>query len=363
MRVIISAGGTGGHIYPALAIANKIKEKDKSAEILYIGTTDRMEKDIIPNLGIEYVGIKIRGLSKNPIKAIDALFCTLNGVRKCMHILKEFKPDVVIGVGGYVTVPVIYSAKKLGIKTILHEQNSIPGLSNKLLKNKATVIGVSLEDSLKYFGKNTNVIFTGNPRSEEAANAKKVPKSKYGLSNNKKCVLIVMGSLGSHTINQKMMDILPKFNGKDYEVLFVTGKNYYEEYSKIKLPSNVKIVEFLNDMLGVMKNVDLIVSRAGASTISEITALSLPSILIPSPYVTHNHQVKNALVLKECGAAVLLEEDKLNSNNLINNIDSILTNKEIYNKMKKASGLLSINNSATKIYDILRKTIDGEKHE
>ena len=160
-----------------------------------------------------------------------------------------------------------------------------------------------------------------------------------------------------------MMDILPKFNGKDYEVLFVTGKNYYEEYSKIKLPSNVKIVEFLNDMLGVMKNVDLIVSRAGASTISEITALSLPSILIPSPYVTHNHQVKNALVLKECGAAVLLEEDKLNSNNLINNIDSILTNKEIYNKMKKASGLLSINNSATKIYDILRKTIDGEKHE
>lgn len=364
MRVIVSAGGTGGHIFPALAIINKIKEKEPKSEILYIGTTDRMESKLIPELGIKYIGVEMKGLNrKNLLKNFEVILSLNKAIKKCKSIIKEFNPDIVLGIGGYITYPVITASTSLGYKTFIHEQNSIPGLSNKLLKNKATVIGVSLEDSLKYFGKNTNVIFTGNPRSEEATNAKKVPKSKYGLSNNKKCVLIVMGSLGSNTINQKMMDILPKFNGKDYEVLFVTGKNYYEEYSKIKLPSNVKIVEFLNDMLGVMKNVDLIVSRAGASTISEITALSLPSILIPSPYVTHNHQVKNALVLKECGAAVLLEEDKLNSNNLINNIDSILTNKEIYNKMKKASGLLSINNSATKIYDILRKTIDGEKHE
>lgn len=364
MRVIVSAGGTGGHIFPALAIINKIKEKEPKSEILYIGTTDRMESKLIPELGIKYIGVEMKGLNrKNLLKNFEVILSLNKAIKKCKSIIKEFNPDIVLGIGGYITYPVITASTSLGYKTFIHEQNSIPGLSNKLLKNKATVIGVSLEDSLKYFGKNTNVIFTGNPRSEEATNAKKVPKSKYGLSNNKKCVLIVMGSLGSNTINQKMMDILPKFNGKDYEVLFVTGKNYYEEYSKIKLPSNVKIVEFLNDMLGVMKNVDLIVSRAGASTISEITALSLPSILIPSPYVTHNHQVKNALVLKECGAAVLLEEDKLNSNNLINNIDSILTNKEIYNKMKKASGLLSINNSATKIYNILRKTIDGEKHE
>lgn len=364
MRVIVSAGGTGGHIFPALAIINKIKEKEPKSEILYIGTTDRMESKLIPELGIKYIGVEMKGLNrKNLLKNFEVILSLNKAIKKCKSIIKEFNPDIVLGIGGYITYPVITASTSLGYKTFIHEQNSIPGLSNKLLKNKATVIGVSLEDSLKYFGKNTNVIFTGNPRSEEATNAKKVPKSKYGLSNNKKCVLIVMGSLGSNTINQKMMDILPKFNGKDYEVLFVTGKNYYEEYSKIKLPSNVKIVEFLNDMLGVMKNIDLIVSRAGASTISEITALSLPSILIPSPYVTHNHQVKNALVLKECGAAVLLEEDKLNSNNLINNIDSILTNKEIYNKMKKASGLLSINNSATKIYDILRKTIDGEKHE
>lgn len=364
MRVIVSAGGTGGHIFPALAIINKIKEKEPKSEILYIGTTDRMESKLIPELGIKYIGVEMKGLNrKNLLKNFEVILSLNKAIKKCKSIIKEFNPDIVLGIGGYITYPVITASTSLGYKTFIHEQNSIPGLSNKLLKNKATFIGVSLEDSLKYFGKNTNVIFTGNPRSEEATNAKKVPKSKYGLSNNKKCVLIVMGSLGSNTINQKMMDILPKFNGKDYEVLFVTGKNYYEEYSKIKLPSNVKIVEFLNDMLGVMKNIDLIVSRAGASTISEITALSLPSILIPSPYVTHNHQVKNALVLKECGAAVLLEEDKLNSNNLINNIDSILTNKEIYNKMKKASGLLSINNSATKIYDILRKTIDGEKHE
>lgn len=362
MRVIVSAGGTGGHIFPALAIINKIKEKEPKSEILYIGTTDRMESKIIPELGIKYVGIEMKGLNrKNLFKNFEVISSLNKAIKKCKKVIKEFNPDIVLGIGGYITYPVVTAATSLGYKTFIHEQNSIPGLSNKLLKNKATIIGTSLKASLKYFG--NNAIFTGNPRSEEAYYVKEVPKSKYGLSKNKQCVLIVMGSLGSHTINQKMMDILPKFKGKNYEILFVTGKNYYDEYSKIKLPENVKIVEFLNDMLGVMKNIDLIVSRAGASTISEITALGLPSILIPSPYVTHNHQVKNALVLKECGASVLIEEDKLNSDNLINNIDSILTNKEIYNKMKKASGLLSINNSATKIYDILRKTIDGEKHE
>lgn len=362
MRVVVSAGGTGGHIFPAVAIINKIKEKEPNSEFLYIGTTDRMEKDIIPNLGINYIGIEMKGMNRhNLIKNIDVLKSLSKGIKKCKEVIKKFNPDIVLGVGGYITFPVIYSAVSLGYKTFIHEQNSIPGLSNKLLKGKVNGIGVSLEDSMKYFPKK-KTYFTGNPRSEEAINAKKVSKSKYGLDKDKQLVLIVMGSLGSFTINNLMKTILPKFKNKKYEVLFITGKNYYDDYTKINnLPSNVKIVEFLSDMLGVMKNTDLIVSRAGASSIAEITALSIPSILIPSPYVTHNHQYKNALVLEKKGASVLIEESNLNAENLINNIDTILNNKEKYDIMKKASKSLSIIDSSTKIYEILKGIINGDK--
>lgn len=361
MKVVVSAGGTGGHIFPALAVINKIKEKEPNSKILYIGTTDRMEADIIPKLGIDYIGIEMKGLNRrNPFKNISVINSLLKAIKKCRKIIKDFNPDIVLGIGGYITFPVIVAAKKEGYKTFIHEQNSIPGLSNKILKNKVDAIGVSLEESIKYFPI-AKTIFTGNPRSEEVINAKPVSKSKYGLSNSKKLVLIVMGSLGSLTINNIMREILPKFKGKNYEVLFVTGKNYYENYKKIKnLPENVKIVEFLNDMLGLMKNVDLIVSRAGASTIAEITAVELPSILIPSPYVTHNHQYHNALVLANKGASVLIEEKDLNANNLINNIDEILNNSKKYDKMKKANGELAIKDSATKIYEIIKKITNGD---
>lgn len=361
MRVIVSAGGTGGHIFPALAIINKIKELDKDSEILYIGTTDRMESKIIPEKGIKYVGVEMMGLNrKNPFKNIKVASCLNKAYKKCKKTIKEFKPDLVLGIGGYITFPVIKAANSLGIKTFIHEQNSIIGLSNKLLMKKATMIGVSLEDSLKYFNNQKNVIYTGNPRSEEAYYAKKVDKSKYGLNDKKKLVLIVMGSLGSETITNKMKDILPKFKDKDYEVLFVTGKNYYKDFSKIKLPENVKIVEFINDMLGLLKNTDLIVSRAGASTIAEVTVVGLPSILIPSPYVTHNHQYKNAKVLEDNKASILIEEDKLNSDILIKSIDEILNDKEKYDIMKKANLKLGIKDSTTKIYNILKNMMNGE---
>ena len=362
MRVIVSAGGTGGHIFPALAVINKIKEKEPNSEILYIGTTDRMEADIIPKRGIDYVGIEMKGLNrKNLLKNVKVITSLNKAYKDCKKIIKEFNPDIVLGIGGYITFPVISAATRLGYKTFIHEQNSIPGLSNKILKNKATVVGVSLEDSLKYFNKD-NTHFTGNPRSEEAINSKTVLKSKYSLSNEKKLVLIVMGSLGSLTINNIMKDILPKFKSKDYEVLFVSGKNYYEDYSKIKgLPKNVKVVSFLDDMLGILKNVDLIISRAGASTIAEITSLEIPSILIPSPYVTHNHQYKNAKVLEEAGASILIEEKDLNAEILVSKIDEILKDSKKIKSMKKANSKLGIKDSATKIYNILKETINGEK--
>lgn len=360
MRVIISAGGTGGHIYPALAIINKIKQMDPTSEFLYIGTTNRMEATIIPQRNINYVGIEMKGLNrKNIFKNVSVVSSFIKGIKKCKKLMKDFKPDIVLGVGGYITAPVIYAAQSLKIKTFIHEQNSIPGLSNKFLTRYVDKVGVSLPSSIKHFDKK-KVIYTGNPRSEEAYNASPALKSNYKLSSNKKLVLIVMGSLGSMIINQKMQEVLPKFKNKNYEVLFVTGKNYYEEYNNIKnIPTNVKIVPYIEDMLGIMKRTDLIISRAGATVISEITALGIPSILIPSPYVTHNHQYMNAKELSDRGAASIIEESKLSSDILIEKIDEIMENKKKYDIMKKESKKLGVNDSASKIYNVIKQLVDG----
>ncbi|MBQ7104938.1 MAG: undecaprenyldiphospho-muramoylpentapeptide beta-N-acetylglucosaminyltransferase [Bacilli bacterium] len=361
MRVVVSAGGTGGHIYPALAIINKIKEEEPDSEFLYIGTTDRMEATIIPELGYDYIGLEIKGLNRqNPLKNINVLKSFLKAKKIAKKEIKKFNPDIVLGIGGYVTLPVLQAAHSLKIKTFIHEQNSIPGLSNKLLNKKVDAIGVSLPSSLNHFDKKKTT-YTGNPRSEEVIKVEKVDKKKYGLTKNKKLVLFVMGSLGSNTVNNMMKEILPKFAKKDYEVLFVTGKNYFEEYQKMKnVPENVKLVPYLNDMLGVMKNTDLIISRAGASTISEITALGLPSILIPSPYVTHNHQEENAKVLENNGASIIIKEKELNDEILLEKIDLILNDTKRYNEMVKSNRKLGISDSATRIYKIIKKLVDNK---
>ena len=355
MRVIISAGGTGGHIYPALSIINKIKEKDPESEILYIGTTDRMESKIVPEMNIPYKGVRVIGLKKD-LTIFKAGFLFLKAIKKCKKIIKEFKPDVVIGVGGYITAPVIYSAKKLGIKTIIHEQNSIPGKSNTFLKKYVDKVMVSLPGSMEYF--NGDVVLTGNPRSQEAYYAKKMDKKELGFSNNKKLVLIVMGSLGSTTVTNSLMEIIPKFKGKDYEVLVISGKDYYEKYPK-DLPENVKVVPFLNNMVNLLKNVDVMVTRAGASTIAEILAVGLPSILIPSPYVANNHQLFNAKELVNNNCALLLEEKDLNSDNLLKKIDLLLTNSVLYKEMSENAKKLSVINSSDRIYEEIKKVLGG----
>ncbi len=362
MKVIVSAGGTGGHIYPALAIINKLKERNKDIDILYIGTTDRMEKDLIPSLGINYVGIPMKGLNRKKLfKNFEVIKSFRNAIKESKKIMEEYKPDVVLGIGGYITAPVILAAHKLGIKTFIHEQNSIPGLSNKLLKKKATKIGVSLKESVKYF-KGGNVEFTGNPRSEEVCDAVALKKSKYKLHDDKKLVLFVMGSLGSLTITNIMKTIIPEFNGKNYEVLFVTGKNYFDSYKDINIPKNVIMVPFVNDMPSVLKKTDLIITRAGASTIAEITAIGVPAIMIPSPYVTHNHQEKNAEVLENNGGAVVIKEKELTSDKLMSTIDLLINDEEKLKDMKKNSSALGVKDSATKIASIVEDLVSGDKN-
>ena len=361
MRVIVSAGGTGGHIYPAIAIINKIKEEEPNSEFLYIGTSDRMEKDLIPELGIKFEAITVSGLKRKlTLENFKVLYQFLKARGKCKKIIKEFDPDVVIGAGGYVTGPVIWAAKKLGKRTFIHEQNSVVGLTNKYLTKYADKIGVSFSSTLDAFPKD-KVVLTGNPCSEKALSMKKANKESYGLTKSKKLVLIVMGSLGSRTVNDKIVTFLNDFKDKDYEVMFVTGNSYYEKVKDLKVPSNVKIVPFIYEMPSLMKATDLMISRAGASTMSEILVLNVPTIFIPSPYVTNNHQYKNAMDLVNQKAALILEEKDLEKDKLIKLIDNTLNDKSIYKTIKDNLKELGIKDSGERIYEVLKGMIMDDK--
>lgn len=363
MRVIISAGGTGGHIYPALAILNKIKEKDKNAEILYIGTDNRMEKDIVPKAGYKFIGIKNDGFyRKLSLKNFRSAYLFVSGVIKCKKIMKKFKPDIVIGVGGYVSAPVVYAAHCLDIKCCIHEQNSIFGITNKFASSFADKVFISFKSTKKYVKDQNKVVYTGNPCAENAISAKVKDKREFGLNPDKKLVLIVMGSLGSKTITDKMKGMLTLFNNKDYEVLYVTGKNYYKEFKNIKYTSNIKIVPYINNMTSLLKKTDVLVSRAGASTLSEISALNVPSILIPSPYVTENHQYKNAMDLVNSNAAMILEEKDLKGDVLLRMVEKLLNDKLYVNKLKKNLKAFEVINASSVIYDEIVKLL-GDKDE
>ena len=275
-------------------------------------------------------------------------------------MIKEFNPDIVIGVGGYVTVPVVVSAKKLGYKTFLHEQNSLPGKSNKFLSKYCDLVGVSFESSLDKFPSGKAIV-TGNPCSEDALKAPALLKSTLGLSATKKLVLIVMGSLGAGKVSKYLESELQRFEGKDYEVLFVTGKGSYDEVMKHNYPKNVKIIPFYEGLTSVMKKTDVMVSRAGASTLSELIALEVPSILIPSPYVANNHQYLNALDLVNQNAALMVEEKDLEDGILFKKVDELINNEEEIKNIKSNLRKMQVKDSATVIYDNLKRIVHNEK--
>ena len=358
MRVIISAGGTGGHIYPALAIVNCIKEKEPESEFLYIGTHNRMEKDIVPKTGIPFVGIEMYGFNrKNLLKNFKTIKCLYKSKKQLKSIIKEFNPDIVIGVGGYITYPVITTAHKLGYITFIHEQNSVAGKANLMMTDSVDLIGVSLKSSMKEFP-TKKVIFTGNPCGENALKVKRIDKTTLGFTKGKKLVVIVMGSLGAENVHKFMKDNINKFDGKNYEVLYITGKNNYEDIKSIKHPSNVKLLPYLDNLAGLFKDTDILITRAGASTLSEIIALKLPSILIPSPFVPNNHQYKNAMDLVNNKAALLVEEKDLTFDSIDTNVNKLLSDKKYYLDMKKNLESMQVNDSATVIYNNIRKLID-----
>lgn len=356
MKVIITAGGTGGHIYPAIAIINKIKEREPDSKFIYIGTHNRMEKDIIPKMNIDYMAIEIYGLSKKDmLRNIKNVFLINKAYKKCKKIIKDFKPDFVIGVGGYVTYPVILAANKCKVKTFIHEQNCIPGKSNKMLSKYVDIIGVSFKESIKYFDK-SKVRLTGNPCGENALKKEKIDKEIFGLKPYKKLVLIVQGSLGSKSINDLMKEFLKNVKDKDYEILYITGNNFYDDFKSENFPKNVYIVPYIDNLSAFLKNVDVIVSRAGASILSEILSLRIPSIIIPSPYVANNHQYYNALYLKDNNACIMIEEKDINSKIMITSIDKCLDKNES-KILKDNMAKISIDDSSSKIYNILKEYV------
>ena len=363
IRIIISGGGTGGHIFPALAIANKIKEKVAGAEILFVGAEGRMEMERVPNAGYEIKGLPVRGLIRKPtLKNIAILRDYLKSVKMAKNIVKEFNPDVVVGVGGYASAPLVRAAVGLGVPALLQEQNSYAGLTNKMLAKKVNSICVAYDNMGNYFPAD-KVINTGNPvRDLQAGDHKKAEAYEYyGLNADKPTLLLVGGSLGARTLNQSMLAGIEKLKAANCNIIWQTGNYYYEniikETERLNLPSNIKILDFVNRMDLAYSIADLVISRAGALSISELCLLGKPSLLVPSPNVAEDHQTKNAMALVNVGAAEFVADADAKQVLIEKGLD-LLTQKQELEKLAENALKLGKPNATEDIVNEVFKLLD-----
>lgn len=313
-RIIISGGGTGGHIFPALSIASEVKLRYPDAKILFVGALGRMEMEKVPAAGYEIVGLPVMGFDRKRLwRNVKVLYHLYKSVRFAKKIIRDFKPDIAVGVGGYASGPVLKQAQKAKIPTLIQEQNSYPGVTNKMLCNKANAICVAYEGLEKYFPAD-RIIVTGNPVRHELTECSLMPseaREKLGLNPNMPTVLVIGGSLGARTINHSIGEHIPELEQAGVQVLWQCGKQGIE-YASEKLDSvktkHVKASAFISDMAAAYRAADIVVSRAGASSISELQLLGKPAILVPSPNVAEDHQTHNAMALVNNKAAVLVRD-------------------------------------------------------
>ncbi len=308
MRYLISGGGTGGHIFPAVSIANALKELDPEAEILFIGALGRMEMERVPQAGYKIIGLPVRGFNRaQPWKNISVLIDLAKSIRQVKKIIRDFKPDVGVGVGGYASGAAMWAAANMGIPILLQEQNGFAGVTNKLLKDKASKICVAYDGMEKFFPAD-KIILTGNPVRQNLTDGKR----DEVRGTKERNLLIIGGSLGARTINESVKSALPKLAGTDIHVVWQTGKTYYEKcrqaWEEAGSPANIECLDFLSDMPDRYAQADLVISRAGASSISELCLLGKPAILVPSPNVAEDHQTHNAMALVNKNAAVLVRD-------------------------------------------------------
>lgn len=366
MRVIVAAAGTAGHINPALAIANKIKKESPRSEILFLGTDRGLENDLVPRAGYPLKTIEAYGLSKKiNLDSIKKNIKTLKGIGEAKKIVKEFSPDIVIGTGGYICGAAILAASKYKIPTILHESNAWPGKAVKMLSKKVSTILVSFEDAKDRIPKKTNVILTGTPTKIKNLDLTKEQKEetikRLGLNTEKPVVLIFGGSQGAKAINDVVTEIINEKLNHNYQIMWAPGpiqydivKNEIKDLSKLE---GVKIVPYIYNMEEVMNACDLIISRSGAMTITEISIVGKPSIFIPLPNVSNNHQLYNAKVLENIGAAKILLNENLTKDTLNSLVEGIIKNPKQMQKMAENAKKIAITNVEDRIYKEIEKLV------
>lgn len=361
-KIIISGGGTGGHVFPAIAIAKAIKAKQADAEILFVGALGKIEMEKVPQAGFEIIGLDIKGLQRKlsldnlkfPIRLLKSLW-------KSSSILKKFNADVAVGVGGYASGPLLYMASRNHIPYVIQEQNSYPGITNKLLAKKASKICVAYEGMEQFFPSQT-LLYTGNPVRSELLNIEGLREQamkEFDLDPTKKTIFITGGSLGARTLNESVLNFVAEINASEVQLIWQTGRFYYStivENAKEKFSKGVKIFEFISSMDMAYAVADLIIARAGAGTISELCLVGKPVILVPSPNVAEDHQTKNAMALVKNNAAVLVKDANAKQE-LIPKALTLLKEKEQLERLSEEIKKLAMPNAAEIIADEVLKLV------
>lgn len=368
LKIIISGGGTGGHIFPAISIANALKQKNNSTEILFVGAEGKMEMEKVPAAGYEIIGLPVRGFQRRlSFQNISFFYKLLISMMRARKIIKSFKPHAVVGVGGFASGPVLRAATSLGIPTLIQEQNSYAGVTNKILAGKVNKICVAYEDMERFFPKE-KIIFTGNPVRQDLSdlNGKKHEEAliHFGLKGNKKTLLVVGGSLGARTINRSIEAGLQKIVDHKIQLIWQTGKDYYEN-SKLAADSTnceyIKVHAFISRMDLAYSLADVVISRAGASTVSELCMIKKPAILVPSPNVAEDHQTKNAMALIKNDAAMMITDTEA-PGVLVDEAIKLINDEFRINVYRDNSGKMAVTNSAEKIANEIYSLIEQNEY-
>ncbi len=371
MKVLLAGGGTAGHINPALAIASIIKEHHPEAEFLFVGTPNGMEARLVPQAGYKFASMEVAGFQRklNPenikrnFKAVQYL---MTASKKAKKIINDFKPDIAIGTGGYVSGPIIKQCAKMGVATAIHEQNAFPGVTNKLLAKQVDKVMLTVKDALKYFDKNVDYTVTGLP-VRKGINSKSRSEARAELGfDNALCILSFGRSLGAGCINDTMKDVIEWHTENKLEINHIHGygkmgrESFPDDMDDKNIPLKTKrlrITEYINDMDTCLAAADIVICRSGASTLAELEAAGKPSILIPSPIVTGNHQYHNAMVLGNAGAAVVIEQKDVTGKLMIETIEKFYSDRKKLEKMAQNAAKLAVTDTNDRIYSVIESLI------
>lgn len=359
MRVIVSGGGTGGHIYPAIAICQKLEEKFENTEILYIGTETGPEKNVVSKYGYNFESLEAMGLPRKiSTRLIRSFFTNMRGMTKARKIIKSFKPDIVIGTGGYVCAPILYQATRRHVPTLIHESNSYPGVTTKILASKVDKVLISYAQAMSHFKKKSNVVVTGNPvRTNFSDKYTDEDLKKLGIDKDIPVVFSFGGSNGSMAMNKAVSSMAKHLDGKFY-LLHQTGNKNYEKFMEETQENKyLKVFPYIDNIDLFYAVSDLVIASSGAMTLSELSSVKKPSILIPKAYTTENHQQYNAQTYVDNNAAVMILEKNLNERVLYDNIVDIVSDKENMKIMGENASKLANPDAADQIAEIVSKLI------